>query len=194
MRRPHLLLHTLVPVLLLLTLSAAAAAQGVDLGARPHPIPDPHPPTDRSGLGPNPVTDLPGNAAREGMTLSSLQDAERKSRARAALRTADRAYRSGPVLYMIAADAYREAAQLNPKEERAYLGLGNVYSGLKRYDIAARMYAWAAVINPKSAEAHYGLGAAYHAQGKKHEALYELQLLRSLKKELADKLEALLTH
>lgn len=111
------------------------------------------------------------------------------------LKMADKAWHSTPPLYEYAMNTYREAAALNPEDERAYVGLGNVYSGLKRYDIAARMYARAAEIKPKSAEARYGLGAAQHAPGKKDAALNEVRLLRSLKKnKLADKLEALLSR
>lgn len=183
MRRPPLPLHTLAAALLLLTISATASAQVREPDVRPTPDHDPHPPAARPGLVPNPVTDSP-----------SMPIPERQARARAALRTADRAYRSGQALYTIAADAYREAAQLDPEDERAYIGLGNVYAGWKRYDIAAGMYARAAEIKPKSAEAHYGLGAAYHAQGKKYAAREEYKILQRLNKKKAAQLAELLNR
>jgi tetratricopeptide (TPR) repeat protein len=192
-RRPRTLLHTLVPALLLFTFSATAPAQLVHPGERPRPVHNPHPPS-QPAIGARHETNFP-DRTRRGMSLPPDSESERKARARALLKLADKACRSTPPLYEYAMDTYREAAELNPEDERGHVGLGNVYSILRRYDIAARMYARAAEVKPKSAEAHYGLGAAYHAQGKKHEALYELRVLRSLKKkELADRLEALLSR
>lgn len=194
MKRLHPpLLHLFITTLLLLTFCAAASAQIGGLDARPQPIHNPHPPSQPI-IGARHETNFPGRTSRD-ISLPPDSESERKKRASALLKLADKASRSTPPLYEYAIETYREATELNPKDERGYIGLGNVYSSLKRYDIAARMYARAAEVKPKSAEAHYGLGAAYHAQGNKEAAQDELQVLRSLKKkELAAKLEALLSR
>lgn len=193
MRRPHPPLYLLsLSIFILLTLSAEGAAQQVyGPGGIPRGNPNPHPPSQPI-IGSRHETGWPRRTAS--MTLPPEAKSENKARASAMLKLADKAYRATPPLYEYAIDTYREAAALNPRDERPYVGLGNVYSSLKRYDIAARMYARAAGIKPKSAEAHYGLGATHHAQGKRDEALHELRVLRSLKKKLADKLEALLNQ
>lgn len=193
MRRPHPTLYFLsLPIFILFTLSAEVTAQVVPPISLPRGNPYPHPPSQPIS-GPRHETGWPRRTTAP--NLPPYSRSEMKARARDMLKLADKAYRSTPPLYEYAMDTYREAAKLNPKDERGYVGLGNVYSSLKRYDIAALMYARAAEIKPKSAEARYGLGAAYFAQGKKDAALNELQLLRSLKKKkLADKLEALMAR
>lgn len=193
MSKAHLLFHSLVPTLLLFAFSAAASAQSLPDGDnRPHP-PDniPRPRSEVGGISPG-AEDISRPPQPDGQRKGL--DRQRKELVRAALRRGDRAYSTGPLMYMIAADSYREAGRLNPKEERAYIGMGNVYVALKRYDIAVRMYTQAADIKPKSAEAHYGLGAAYHAQGRKYAALEEYKILQRLDKKMAAKLSQLLSQ
>jgi tetratricopeptide (TPR) repeat protein len=190
MRRLRLPLRLFVTTLLLFTFYAAASAQLVGRDARPNPIHNPHPPS-QPVIGARHETGFPRRTFPTSLPPDSK--AERKARARHLLKMADRAYRADPPLYEYAIGTYREAAELDPEDERGYIGLGNVYNSLKRYDIAIQMYGRAAKIKPKSAEAHYGLGVVYHAQGRKDAAQDELEVLRYLKKkELAAKLEALL--
>ena len=104
-----------------------------------------------------------------------------------------RALKASPPEYLKAMRFFNFAARLNPNDERAYVGLGDVYTATRLFPEAEMAYARALKIKWKSAEAHYGLGVMYHAQGRKDAAQDELEVLRALKKkELAAKLEALL--
>lgn len=106
-----------------------------------------------------------------------------------------KALKEDPPDYLKAKYLFEYAASLNPGDERAYLGLGDVNLAMRQYPEAVSAYASAARINEKSAEAHYGLAVAYHAQGRKDAAQDELQVVRSLKKkELVAKLEAVLSQ
>jgi tetratricopeptide (TPR) repeat protein len=119
------------------------------------------------------------------------QDARRM--AGSAISGGRKALRQDPPDYLKAKQLFAYAARLNPKDERAYVGLGDVNTAMRRFPEAAAAYARAIEINEKSGEAHYGLGVMYLAQGLKDAAQDELAVLRYLKKkELAAKLEALL--
>lgn len=180
-------------LLSLLAAATAARAQVVPGGRQPEgPAPVRSDTRARPGTVFYPKSKDELNALNRGARVDERRLSERRAKARAMLKAGDEAFRSSPSLYEYAADAYRLAAELNPKEERAYVGLGNVYSAWRRYDIAVRMYGSAVGIKPKSAEAHYGLGAAYHAQGKRGEAEEEYQRLLRLDKKMAAKLAELL--
>ncbi|HEX8285823.1 MAG TPA: tetratricopeptide repeat protein [Pyrinomonadaceae bacterium] len=121
------------------------------------------------------------------------QQRQAKRLAGSAISDGRKALREDPPDYLKAKQLFAYAARLNPEDERAYVGLGDVNTAMRRFPEAAAAYAKAVEINEKSGEAHYGLGVMYHAQGRKDAAQDELQVLRSLKKkDLAAKLEALL--
>ena len=78
--------------------------------------------------------------------------------------------------------------KINPNFARAYLNLGVAYDGLGRFTEAIDAYKQAVKIKPDLAEAYYNLGLAYLAIGDKNSALTELNILKSLNPQFADKL------
>jgi tetratricopeptide (TPR) repeat protein len=111
-----------------------------------------------------------------------------------ALREAKEAFDSKPPRYADAEACYLRAAKANPKEARAYLGLGYVYAAQDRADDAINALQKAIEIKPKLAAAHFNLGMIYSAIGKKDEALKEYQVLQGLDKTLAAKLKQAMQH
>jgi tetratricopeptide (TPR) repeat protein len=90
-----------------------------------------------------------------------------------------------PPRYAEAEDAYLRAAKLNPKEARAYLGLGRVYAAQSRVPETVAAYRKAIELKPKFAEARFNLGLVLFVTGKREEALAEYEALRKLDPELA---------
>ena len=119
--------------------------------------------------------------------------ADARRMASSAISDGRRALDAKPPQYLKAMRLFDYAARLNPKDERALVGLGDLYVATRLFSEAEMAYSKALKIKWKSGEAHYGLGVVYHAQGRLDAARDELQVLRSLKKKkLAAKLEALL--
>jgi len=85
-----------------------------------------------------------------------------------------------------------EAAKLNPKEERAYLGLGTVYASQERVKDATTAFQKAVEIKPKFSEAHFNLGVVFVAIGKKDEAVEQYGVLKDLDKKLAVRLKEMI--
>lgn len=84
---------------------------------------------------------------------------------------------------------YRQALQLNPREARAYLGLGRLYAAENKADDAAGAFKKAVEIKPKLAEARFNLGMIYAATGHKDLALEQQQALVPLSADLAKRLK-----
>lgn len=114
---------------------------------------------------------------------------------RSTVERADEMLKANPPDYERAMRAYLLALDLNPKEYRAYFGLGNVYFAQKLYDKAADAFERAIKLKPKAVEAHYDLGVVRLRQGDKAAALAQVEALRALRKreadELAEKLQSL---
>jgi formylglycine-generating enzyme required for sulfatase activity/lipopolysaccharide biosynthesis regulator YciM len=72
--------------------------------------------------------------------------------------------------YSRAETEYRKALELNPKEERAYLGLGNVYFDQHQYPEAVDAYQNAIGLKQNYAEGHSNLSYAYMRQGRLDDA------------------------
>ncbi len=89
---------------------------------------------------------------------------------------------------------YLRAAKANPKESRAYLGLGYLCAAQNRADDAISALQKAIETKPKLAAAHFNLGMIYAAIGKKDEALKEYQVLQGLDKTLAERLKQAMQH
>src|ERR1041385_2681696 len=102
----------------------------------------------------------------------------------AELKYAQEAFAAKPPRYEEAERHYLRAAKLKPSEERAYLGLGNVYAGQERVDDAIAAFQKAIEIKPKFAEAHFDLGVIFVAIRKKDEALDQYTALHDLDKKL----------
>ena len=76
-----------------------------------------------------------------------------------------------PPDYVEAERAYKLASQLAPNDERAFLGLGNIYLDQQRNEEAMASYRKATELNPKSAAAFENLGYAYYRLGKYQESI-----------------------
>ena len=106
-----------------------------------------------------------------------------------ALRNGNEACDATPPRYGDAEKFYQEALKLNPKEARAYLGLGRLYAAQDRADDSAEAFRKAIEMKPKLAEAHFNLGMIYAATGKKDAAREELRALEGLNPDLAKRLK-----
>jgi tetratricopeptide (TPR) repeat protein len=94
-----------------------------------------------------------------------------------------------PPRYSDAEKFYHEALKLNPKEARAYLGLGRLYAAQDRADDSAAAFRKAIELKPKLAEAYFNLGMIYAATGKKEAALEQHRALQQLNPDLAKRLK-----
>jgi len=110
----------------------------------------------------------------------------------AELRYAKEAFESKPPRYEEAERHYLRAAKLKPSEERAYLGLGNVYAAQERVDDAIAAFQKAIEIKPKFADAHFDLGVIFVAIRKKDDALDQYTALEDLDKKLAARLKEMI--
>jgi len=106
-----------------------------------------------------------------------------------ALQQGNEAYSAQPPRYSDAEQAYQHAAELEPKEARAYMGLGRVYAAQNNVEKTVAFFKKAIEVKPKYAEAHFNLGLVYLAIGKRPEAVKEYEALLPLDKELAKKLK-----
>ncbi|HLL73901.1 MAG TPA: tetratricopeptide repeat protein [Pyrinomonadaceae bacterium] len=102
-----------------------------------------------------------------------------------AIKQGNDAFDAGPARYEEAEQAYQHAAELNPKEARAYLGLGRVYAALNRVPETLAAFRKAVEIKPKMAEARFNLGQVLFVTGKRDEALEQYEALRKLDEKLA---------
>ena len=109
-----------------------------------------------------------------------------------ALQEAGAAFNARPPRYVEAEAAYLRAAKLEPKEARAYLGLGLVYAAQNEVDKTIAAFKRSIEVKPKYAEAHFNLGMVYLAIAKKNEAIKAYESLKPLDKELAKKLKELI--
>jgi tetratricopeptide (TPR) repeat protein len=134
----------------------------------------------------------PDMSDREVHTASS--EANAKLEVETALREAKEAFESKPPRYADAEACYLKAAKANPREARAYLGLGYVYAAEDRADDAIKALQKAIETKPKLSAAHFNLGMIYSALGKKDEALKEYQTLQGLDKTLAERLKQAMQH
>ena len=104
-----------------------------------------------------------------------------------ALRQGNDAFDAGPTRYDEALDAYQRAAKINPKEARAYLGVGRIYAARNQVPETLAAYRKAVELKPKLAEARFNLGLVLFVTGKREEALVEYEALRKLDEKLAQR-------
>ena len=102
-----------------------------------------------------------------------------------AIKQGNDAFAAGPARYDEAVDAYQRAAKINPKEARAYLGLGRVYAARNQVPETLTALRKAVELKPKLAEARFNLGLVLFVTGKRDEALVEYEALRKLDEKLA---------
>lgn len=109
-----------------------------------------------------------------------------------ALEEGNKAFSAQPPRYADAKQSYLRVAKLEPKEARAYLGLGRVYAAQNQVEKTIESFKKAVEVKPKYAEAHFNLALVYFAIGKKEEAIKEYDALVLLDKRLAKKLKGLI--
>lgn len=83
--------------------------------------------------------------------------------------------------YEQALDHYRKAETLNPKEARAFYGIGNLYSDLSCYDSAIESYRSALTLKKDYLEALLGLGYAFMSKERYDESEKQFQAAHNLK-------------
>jgi tetratricopeptide (TPR) repeat protein len=111
-----------------------------------------------------------------------------------ALRDGNEATDAKPPRYADAERSYREALKFNPKEARAYLGLGRLYAAQDRADDSLAAFKKVIELKPKMAEAYFNMGVIYFAVGKKDAALEQYRVLQTLNKDLARRLDKLINR
>ena len=109
-----------------------------------------------------------------------------------ALIDGNQAFTANPPRFDEAERAYLRAAKLEPKEAKAYVGLGVVYAAQNYADKATAAFEKAVEVKPKYAQAHFNLALIYNATGKKPEALEHQRILQGLDQDLAKKLSELI--
>ena len=90
--------------------------------------------------------------------------------------------------YNEAVEAYEKAIRIKPDYANAHYNLGVAYGKLNRYNEAIEAYKQAIRIDPIFADAHYNLGVAHLVLKNNEDALEEYKILKTLDKELANKL------
>ncbi|MBC7910349.1 MAG: tetratricopeptide repeat protein [Pyrinomonadaceae bacterium] len=98
-----------------------------------------------------------------------------------AVKFGDKAREGYPARYDAAKFWYQKALEKNPKEVRAYLGLGQVYNDLMNHEEAVASYRQALELKPESVEAHIGLGYSLSNQMKFAEAMEIFQKALAIK-------------
>ena len=136
----------------------------------------------------NPLTHDPRHPDAYDVLLEQ-QNAVQGKEVDRALRDGNEATDATPPRYDDAEKFYHEALKLNPKEARAYLGLGRLYAAQNRADDSAAAFKSAIELKPKLAEAYFNLGMIYVATGKKDAALEQYRALQGLNVDLAKRLK-----
>jgi len=85
-------------------------------------------------------------------------------------------------------EAYKQAIQLNPKNDLAHYQLAIAYDYLRRYEDAAAEYKETIKLDPKDESAHYALALVYMSLHNKPAALAEFEILRKLEPNSATEL------
>lgn len=127
----------------------------------------------------------PGTVPDPNASLTRDELKTRKQQKEQWLQLANAAYTDTPQRLSEAESFYKSVIQVDGKESRAYVGLGNVFTSTERYDQAIEKYQQAIKINPKSFAAHYGLGNAYSAQKQFDKAVEHYKKATGLNPKLA---------
>ena len=80
--------------------------------------------------------------------------------------------------------AYEKAVQANPKNPKAYYGIGGVHNQKGNYDLAEQAFLNTLKYDPIHLDAYYSLGYTYEMMGRKEEAQKYYKKYRSLGKKL----------
>jgi tetratricopeptide (TPR) repeat protein len=85
-----------------------------------------------------------------------------------------------------AAEAYRQAAGVDPRDVRAWLGLGDAQERLGDAAAAERSFRRAIEVDPENARAHLKLGTLLAQRGARGEGIEELEIAVRLRSDLTD--------
>ena len=84
--------------------------------------------------------------------------------------------------------AYEKALEQDASQKEALMGMGMSYGNMKKYGEAIVPLKHLVEIEPSNALAHFYLGVSYEAMRSMNMAWEEYKILKTLDKELADKL------
>lgn len=90
--------------------------------------------------------------------------------------------------YDEALDFLNKASELEPDNARIHFDLGVTYHLIDSPKEELRAYTRAIRANPRMTEAHYNMAVLFLKQGKRHLALHEYDILKSLDTDVADQL------
>ena len=82
--------------------------------------------------------------------------------------------------YENAVSDYTEAIQLNPNDAGIWACRGNAFLRMKQYDLAIQEYSKAMKLDPEQPVYYWNRGLAYESQGRKQDAINDLQQYLSL--------------
>ncbi len=85
-----------------------------------------------------------------------------------------------------AARAFQKAIEQNPRNSRAYYGLGGIYNYQNKLEDAAKAFDKAIELDPTDYDAIYSLGYTYELMGRKQDAEEKYQRSRELKARMQD--------
>ncbi|MBI5426842.1 MAG: tetratricopeptide repeat protein [Nitrospinae bacterium] len=77
--------------------------------------------------------------------------------------------------------SFLKAIKRDPRNAKAYLGLGGIYNFKNMHEKAVETFKTAVQLDPTYYDAHYGLGYTYEVMGRKEEADEEYRRYRELK-------------
>ena len=83
-----------------------------------------------------------------------------------------------------AKEAFNEAIKQNPRNAKAYFGLGGIYNMEKDHAKAIKLFQKAVALDPTYVDAHYGLAFTYEIIGEKEKAAKEYARHKELKTKL----------
>lgn len=92
-------------------------------------------------------------------------------------------------LYGQAEETYETAIGFDPDNAQLHVNLGGIYFLQKKPADAERAFRQALVVDPQLGIAHYNLGVLLANQGRRQEALAELEFLRSVRSGFAPQME-----
>lgn len=111
-------------------------------------------------------TAKPAKRGTRTASTSSQPKVDLSKQVEAALELGNAARDSNPPRYDDAERAYQLAVQLDPSDERAYVGLGNTYFDQKRYGEAETAFRRATELDPEDADALVALAYTNNAQDR----------------------------
>jgi Tfp pilus assembly protein PilF len=91
--------------------------------------------------------------------------------------------------YTGAAESFLKAIEQNPRNSKAYYGLGGIYNYQNKLDEAEQAFETTLKLDPTNYDAIYSLGFTYELMGRKKEAEEKYQRSREMKARMQALLE-----